>query len=167
MEPIISNDLPNGYDVADVEFRKQKSHQASHPDGNAESKENALEAAPTAASVHTQSESYPEGGTAAWLVVTGAWFALFSGMGTLNTLATWQAYVLEHQLKGYNEGTVGWIFSVYTFLTFFCGIYIGPIFDKYGPRWLIIAGGVCLVASFVLLSFCTRKSTVPLYAATD
>ncbi|KAL1875694.1 hypothetical protein VTK73DRAFT_9949 [Phialemonium thermophilum] len=99
-------------------------------------------------------ETYPEGGRRAWLVVLGSWLALFSSLGLMNILATFQSYVSTNQLVQYSSGTIGWIFSVYTFLCFFLGIYIGPIFDKYGPRWLILSGTVCLVASLMFLSFC-------------
>ncbi|PHH66357.1 hypothetical protein CDD81_7412 [Ophiocordyceps australis] len=99
-------------------------------------------------------ESYPEGGAAAWLVVLGSWFAMLSAMGLMNTVGILQAYVVEHQLKGQDPGTVGWIFSVYTFLAFFCGVYIGPVFDKYGPRWLIIAGCALTCSGVFAMSFC-------------
>lgn len=102
-------------------------------------------------------EAYPEGGLRAWLVVLGAWFSMLASFGLLNTIAVFQTYTLSHQLKGYSEGTVGWVFSIYTFLTFFCGVYIGPVFDKYGPKWLITAGGVCTVGGMVLVSFCTGE----------
>lgn len=105
-------------------------------------------------------DSYPEGGLQAWLVVLGAWLALFSALGLMNTLATFQAYVATHQLKDHTEGQIGWIFSLYTFLTFFCGIYIGPTFDRYGPRWVILGGTLCLVVSLVGLSFCTGTSAI-------
>lgn len=114
-----------------------------------------LEKPPTAASAVSLPESYPEGGLAAWAVVLGAWFSMFGGMGMMNTIATYQAYTLRHQLRRYSEGTAGWVFSIYTFLAFFCGVYIGPIFDKYGPTWLIIAGAACLITGLVSLSFCT------------
>ena len=106
-------------------------------------------------------EPYPEGGLRAWLVVAGSWLALFSSLGLMNTMATFQTYVMTHQLAGYSEGTIGWIFSVYAFLCFFCGIYIGPVFDKYGPRWLVLAGSVCLVASILLMSICTGMDFSP------
>ena len=111
----------------------------------------------TAVSTVSTEEGYPEGGTRAWLVVLGSWFALFAGLGLMNTLAAFQTYTLTHQLKGYSAGTVGWVYSLYTFLAFFCGIYIGPVFDKYGPRWLIVAGCICVVVGIVLTSFCTGK----------
>jgi MFS family permease len=42
------------------------------------------------------------------------------------------------------------------FLTFFCGAPIGPIFDAYGPRVLMLCGSVLLVASMFLLGLCTQ-----------
>lgn len=101
-------------------------------------------------------ETYPEGGREAWLCVAGSWMALCSALGLMNTIATFQTYIASHQLADYSEGTIGWIFSLYTFMVFFLGIYIGPIFDKHGPRWLIFAGTVCVGASLMLLSVCTR-----------
>lgn len=81
----------------------------------------------------------------------------FAGLGITNTIAVFQSYISTHQLADYSESSIGWIFSLYTFLAFFCGIYIGPIFDKYGPRWLIAAGVVCVVAAQMLFSICTGK----------
>lgn len=104
-------------------------------------------------------DGYPEGGVKAWLVVLGSWMALFSALGLMNTLATFQAYVSTHQLSDHSEGQIGWIFSLYTFITFFGGIYIGPTFDKYGPRWVILSGTLCLVVSLVGFSFCTGMSS--------
>ncbi|KAF7550023.1 hypothetical protein G7Z17_g5999 [Cylindrodendrum hubeiense] len=104
----------------------------------------------------TQEETYPEGGLRAWLVVLGAWLAAFSGMGLSNSMATIHAYISTHQLADYSEGAIGWIFSVYVFLGFFCGIYVGPLQDTYGPRWLILGGTVCVVTALMLLSFCVE-----------
>lgn len=102
-------------------------------------------------------ENYPEGGLEAWLVVFGSFCGLFASLGLMNTIAIFQTYTTTHQLSNYNEGTVGWIYSIYTFLAFGCGIYIGPIFDKYGPRWLLLPGGVGIIASMMILSVCTRE----------
>lgn len=110
-----------------------------------------------ASTTAAEEETYPEGGLRAWSVVLGSWLALFSALGIMNSIAIFQTYVATHQLKGYSEGTIGWIFSVYTFLCFFGGIYIGPVFDQYGPRWLVLAGTVCLVIGVMLLSICTGK----------
>ncbi|KAK2599968.1 hypothetical protein QQS21_005270 [Conoideocrella luteorostrata] len=123
-------------------------------DGIKGNNHNNLEKKNTVVSNASYEETFPEGGLRAWLVVLGAWFALMSAMGLMNTIAVFQAYTLSHQLKGHSEGTVGWIFSIYTFLAFFCGVYIGPVFDKYGPRWLVIAGCATTVTGVVCMSFC-------------
>lgn len=115
-----------------------------------------LEKRATVVSSASYEETYPEGGFQAWSVVAGSWFALFASLGLMNTLGTFQAYVLDNQLKGYSEGTVGWVFSIYTFLAFFCGVYIGPVFDKYGPKWLVIAGSAFTVSGMIFMSFCTQ-----------
>lgn len=111
-----------------------------------------------AASSAGDGETYPEGGLRAWLVVLGAWLALLSSLGLMNTLATFQTYVTTHQLEDYNEGTVGWIFSIYTFVVFCGGLFIGPLFDKHGPRWLTMTGTVFVGASLMLFSISTGKS---------
>ncbi|KAH6955956.1 major facilitator superfamily domain-containing protein [Ilyonectria sp. MPI-CAGE-AT-0026] len=100
--------------------------------------------------------SFPEGGLEAWLVVFSAFIGSLAALGITNTIAAFQLYVSTHQLSEYSEANVGWIFSVYMFLAFFCGVYIGPVFDKFGPRWLIVAGTICIGASLMLLSVCTE-----------
>lgn len=90
-------------------------------------------------------------------MVLGSWLALISSMGLLNSLATFQSYVVSHQLVDYDEGTVGWIFSVYVFVLYFFGLCVGPLFDKYGPRWLVLAGNVCVCGGLMLFSLSTRK----------
>lgn len=117
---------------------------------------NDLEKRPTNVSSASYQETYPEGGLSAWLVVLGSWFSLFASLGLMNSIALFQAYTLSHQLKEYSEGTVGWIFSLYTFLAFFCGVYIGPIFDKYGPRWPLVTGSVFTVSGIIFMSFSTE-----------
>ncbi len=49
------------------------------------------------------------------------------------------------------------IFGLALFLTFFCGAPIGPLFDAYGPRLLMVCGSVLLIASMFLLGLCTRE----------
>lgn len=95
--------------------------------------------------------TYPEGGIKAWLVVFGSWCALFSSLGIMNTMGAFHEHISTHQLAAYKIGTVGWIFSLYAFLTFGVSLFVGPVFDKYGPRWLILAGGVAVTASTALI----------------
>ncbi|KAH6981535.1 riboflavin transporter MCH5 [Ilyonectria sp. MPI-CAGE-AT-0026] len=100
--------------------------------------------------------SFPEGGLEAWLVVFSAFLGLLAALGITNTIAVFQLYVSTHQLSEYSEASIGWVFSIYLFLAFFCGIYIGPVFDKFGLRWLTLVGTVCIGASLLLLSVCTE-----------
>jgi hypothetical protein len=108
---------------------------------------------------------YPEGGLQAWLVVFGSWCALLAALGIMNTLASFQAYISRNQLVGYSEGEIGWIFSVYTFLSFGFGVFIGPIFDKFGARALMITGGLGIVAGIMLMSICTSMSFFRLFVS--
>lgn len=92
-----------------------------------------------------EAHDFPEGGLRAWLVVLGSFSGMTASFGVLNSAGTFQVYLSMNQLAHESPSAVGWIFSLYAFLTFFCGVQIGPIFDAYGPRWLVVAGTVCLV----------------------
>ena len=96
-------------------------------------------------SVDDCGNSYPEGGFRAWLVVYGSFSGMTASFGLMNTIGTFQAYLSTHQLAHLDPSTTGWIFSLYNFLSIFCGVQIGPIFDSKGPRALVAAGTVCLV----------------------
>ena len=100
---------------------------------------------PSQPSVDGRGNTYPEGGLRAWLSVYGSFSGMTAGFGLMNTIGTFQAYLSTHQLSKEDPSTMGWIFSIYTFLSFFCGIQIGPLFDAKGPRGLVVAGTVCLV----------------------
>lgn len=100
---------------------------------------------------------YPEGGLRAWLVVFGSFCGMTAGFGYMNTIGIFHAYLGTHQLADYGEQTIGWVFSVYVFLSFFCGVQIGPVFDAHGPRWILAAGTVCLLLSAFLMAECTRE----------
>ncbi|KAL8698591.1 MAG: hypothetical protein Q9224_001781 [Gallowayella concinna] len=97
-----------------------------------------------------QSEvTYPEGGLRAWLVVFGSFCGMLASFGLMNIVGTFQAYLSTHQLADASPGAVGWIFSIYVFLAFGCGLQIGPVFDRKGPRWLVFAGMVCIVVGVI------------------
>lgn len=99
--------------------------------------------------------TYPEGGPRAWLVVFGSFCGMIACFGVMNTIGLFQAYLSTHQLKDHSPGTIGWIFGIYVFLSFFCGLQIGPVFDLKGPRLLLLAGSILLVVAAMLLGICT------------
>ncbi len=101
--------------------------------------------------------AFPEGGLRAWLVVLGSFSGMTASFGILNSAGAFQAYLSTHQLVHESPSAVGWIFSLYAFLTFFCGVQIGPVFDTYGPRWLVFAGTVCLVGGMMGVAESTSK----------
>ena len=107
--------------------------------------------------------TFPEGGLRAWLVVIGAFSGMTASFGLLNSAGTFQAYLSTHQLVHESPSAVGWIFSLEAFLTFFCGVQIGPIFDAYGPRWLVFAGSVCLLGGLIGAAESTSKCCLLLY----
>ncbi|KAL3456269.1 major facilitator superfamily domain-containing protein [Aspergillus heterothallicus] len=99
---------------------------------------------------------YPEGGLEAWLVVGGAWCAMFPAMGLLNTLGTLHAWTATHQLQDYSESSIGWIYGAYAFFLYFAGAQAGPIFDCYGPAYVVIPGSIGMVASTIFFSLSTE-----------
>ncbi|KAJ6477837.1 putative monocarboxylate transporter [Mycena vitilis] len=100
--------------------------------------------------------TYPEGGFAAWSVAVGSWCSMMAGLGLVNSVGVFQAYVSTTVLRTYSPDAIGWIFGLYVFVSNFCGVQIGPIFDTRGPRELMFAGSICLVASTFALSCCTK-----------
>lgn len=104
----------------------------------------------------TDATIYPEGGFRANLVVLGSFSSIMGGLGLMNSIGIYQAWISTHQLAHLSSGQIGWIFGLYNFLVFFCGIQIGPIFDAKGPRFLMWFGSILVVLTFVLMGFCTQ-----------
>jgi hypothetical protein len=82
---------------------------------------------PDTAEIHeaSRTESYPEGGLRAWLVVFGAWCAMIPSMGLLNSLGILHAWIGTHQLQDYSHSSIGWIFGAYGFFLYFTGAQVG------------------------------------------
>ncbi|ODV98200.1 hypothetical protein PACTADRAFT_48000 [Pachysolen tannophilus NRRL Y-2460] len=87
---------------------------------------------------------FPDSGLTAWIVVVGSFVGLLGGLGVLNTTGVIQAYIQNNQLADIKVSTVSWIFSIYTFLSFFGGFIVGPLFDYAGCQIPMIAGILCL-----------------------
>ncbi|KAF7588733.1 hypothetical protein BBP40_005259, partial [Aspergillus hancockii] len=100
--------------------------------------------------------TYPEGGRDAWLVVLGAWCGLTASLGIYNTAGVFEAVISKVLLPEEAPSTIGWIFSVYAFVNWVCGVQVGPTFDAMGPRALMSAGTVCTLTGIFALSVCTE-----------
>ncbi|KAF9476184.1 MFS general substrate transporter [Pholiota conissans] len=99
-------------------------------------------------------DTYPEGGWHANLTVAGTFLSLFFSFGQMNAFGTFQAWYAAHQLQHLPAATISWIGSLQLWMFFFSGAPIGRLFDAYGPKWLMLAGTICYIASMVLTSFC-------------
>ncbi|KAJ5088041.1 MFS general substrate transporter [Penicillium angulare] len=100
--------------------------------------------------------AFPEGGREAWTSLLGSSLIMFPSFGFQTAIGTVQDYISTHQLSSYSVGDVGWITAVLCFLTLFLGVQVGPLFDRYGPRMLLICGSLASVASYLLLAQCTQ-----------
>ncbi len=101
-------------------------------------------------------EAYPEGGLQAWLCVTGSFSLLLASFGFMVSIGTLQDYWRHHQLKEYTARDIGWIPSVFTYLALGLGIWVGPLFDRYGPRILTVGGSVFYIISIFILAECKK-----------
>lgn len=144
------DELPSEPDaLEDQHGRHSSSSDEAEQDRSAYNMETA-----TRVSTDPYGNTYPEGGLEAWLVVFGSFMGLFGSLGLVNTIGTFQAYLSTNQLKDYSDGSIGWIFGVYAFLTFFCGVQVGPVFDAKGPRLLVLSGSVLIIVVMIAVGFC-------------
>jgi hypothetical protein len=84
--------------------------------------------------------TYPEGGTRAWLVVLGAWCGLTASIGLYNTTGVMSIVISSSILTTTSSSSLGWIFSIYAFVVWSVGVWVGPCFDVFGPRLLLLVG---------------------------
>lgn len=89
------------------------------------------------------------------LALAGAFLAILPSFGLMVSIGTLQDYWQLNQLSQYSTQEVGWIPSVFVYVTLSLGICVGPIFDLYGPRWLLMLGSAAYVAMTLLLAECT------------
>ncbi|KAF2007034.1 MFS general substrate transporter [Amniculicola lignicola CBS 123094] len=99
-------------------------------------------------------DNFPEGGLRAWLVVVAACGLLYPSFGFMVSIGTLQDYWARNQLSAYSARDVGWIPSVFVYLSLGLGIGVGPLFDRYGPRWLSLVGSVGYLLFTFLLAEC-------------
>ncbi|KAJ5921460.1 hypothetical protein N7466_009786 [Penicillium verhagenii] len=101
-------------------------------------------------------DEFPEDSWAAWSCLLGSFLMMFPSFGFQTAIGTVQDYISTHQLAEYSVSDVGWITAVLVFLTLFLGVQVGPLFDRYGPRVLIICGSLANFACYILLAQCTQ-----------
>lgn len=100
-------------------------------------------------------DDYPEGGLKAWTVIFGCFLGLIACFGLLNTTGVIENYLQNHQLVDENSSSIGWVFSLFLFITFASCIFSGTYFDRNGFRDPVILGSILLVGGL----FATANST--------
>lgn len=101
-------------------------------------------------------DTFPEGGLRAWLVVASAWLILFPSFGFMVSIGTLQDYWSQHQLAQYSARDIGWIPSVFVYLSLGLGIWVGPLFDRYGPRWIALIASIGYTVMVFLTAECSQ-----------
>lgn len=96
---------------------------------------------------------FPKEGLRAWLVVLGSWCGMVATFGVVNSAGVLQEYHSKNILSNYSESEVSWIFSVWLFVMFFGSIQVGPLFDTFGARALLIPWGICTTLSLFILAW--------------
>ncbi|KAI5459325.1 putative monocarboxylate transporter [Mariannaea sp. PMI_226] len=94
----------------------------------------------------------PDGGLTAWLVVLGVWCTSFCSFGWINSVGAFQEYYQEVLLNTYSPSTIAWIPSLQIFFMTATGPFLGVLYDKYGPRYLILAGTFLHVFGLMMTS---------------
>ncbi|ESA43948.1 hypothetical protein GE21DRAFT_853 [Neurospora crassa] len=90
-----------------------------------------------------------------WLVVIGCFCLIVPSYGLLSSIGLFQTEWEQHQLREYSKSDISWIISVFGFLDCFFAAPCGILFDRFGPRSLLLVGSTIYVASFVGLAFST------------
>lgn len=94
-------------------------------------------------------------GRHAWLTTFGAFWSLFITFGWVNSLGVFQSYYERSLLSTYTPSTISWIASVQQCLIYSGGIFLGKLFDNYGPNWLLTIGGFLQVFGLMMTSIST------------
>ncbi|KAL1968985.1 hypothetical protein VTN77DRAFT_819 [Rasamsonia byssochlamydoides] len=81
---------------------------------------------------------------------------MIPSFGFQTAIGSIQDYISTHQLSQYSPRDVGWISAVLVFLTLFLGVQVGPLFDRYGPRCLLLCGSAASFSSYMVLAQCYK-----------
>ncbi|CAI7563810.1 MFS monocarboxylate transporter [Penicillium manginii] len=101
-------------------------------------------------------DTFPENSRQAWTCLLGSFLMMFPSFGFQTAIGSVQDYINTHQLSEYSVSDVGWITAVLVFLTLFLGVQVGPLFDRYGPTFLIVGGSLANFLCYILLAECTE-----------
>ncbi|KAK0714214.1 major facilitator superfamily domain-containing protein [Apiosordaria backusii] len=105
-------------------------------------------------------DSPPEGGLQGWLTVLGSFCITTAVYGLSNSVGVIQPYWAQYHLSSFAVQDIAWISGANIFLCLFLGVQVGPWFDRFGPRWLLMAGSLIYMAGLIGLGFLPEDSDV-------
>ncbi|KPI42952.1 Riboflavin transporter MCH5 [Cyphellophora attinorum] len=77
-------------------------------------------------------------------------------MGWINSVGVFQEYYQTDLLRRYSSSTIAWIPSLEIFFILGMGPIVGRLYDKFGPRWLILGGSLMHVFGVMMASISTE-----------
>ncbi|KAJ5116716.1 hypothetical protein N7456_001064 [Penicillium angulare] len=95
-----------------------------------------------------------ENSARSWLVVFGAFSALFCSVGFLNSYGVFESYYATSRLADKSESTIGWIGAICIFFLFSISTVAGALLDFFGPEVLICSGSIVYVFGIMMISLC-------------
>ena len=143
----------DGDAAKDTELPKKR---LENGDGGGYFAEGGLQQILSIASSAPTASDFPDGGLHAWVVVFGCFVLSFSSFGILNSFGAFQTYYGTHMLSHKTASEIAWIGSVQLGLMQMAGVMAGRIFDWYGPRFLLLFGGIFVITSDFILSVSTQ-----------
>ena len=98
----------------------------------------------------------PNGGLKAWLHVAGSFVLYFNTWGILNAFGVYQTYYESGDLFQSSSSNISWIGCITAFMLLFCGVFVGPVYDRGYLRTLLVVGAFMVVFGHMMLSLCTK-----------
>ncbi|KAF4553544.1 MFS-type transporter-like protein 20 [Elsinoe fawcettii] len=90
------------------------------------------------------------------LLVFGSFCIVMSTWGLVNSVGVFQSWWLENQLRDYSASSVGWITSTFIASNMSLAVAFGPLFDRFGSRWLLVGGSTGYILAFFILGSCSQ-----------
>lgn len=150
-DPAVSNGQTASHDGRSSTSSGQGAHSSALRDASTLDAEKADTVAPA-----TNDGAFPDGGARAWLVVAGAFACLFSSFGWINAIGVFQTQYEKQELRQYSPSTIAWIPALEVFMMFAGGPLAGALFDRYGPRWILLVGSFLHVFGLFMTSISSK-----------
>ncbi|KAF2163936.1 hypothetical protein M409DRAFT_25713 [Zasmidium cellare ATCC 36951] len=111
---------------------------------------------PTVPGPDPDETTYPgdRGEAGACIVLAGSFLTLFPSFGLMVSIGTLQEYWQTHQLAGYSSRDIGWVSGIFVYIALAGGILAGPLFDRHGPRLIMLVSSVAYLVMVFVLAEC-------------